>query len=1049
MKKLLAALLVLISSTASAQNYLRDDGIFHSVVEGTSNGQVLINNGGNLAGTTALPNGITATTQALSDNTTKIATDAFVQNQSVATNGNVTYVDSGIGVCTAKGDGVTDDAPAIRACAAQVGAQTLGGTVGFSCNKTYLLASIYPTITTQAILRPYSNVTWQGCGDSSVLKVANNMNTGSTQFAVIYPLDETATYTINNAQYRNFKIDFNGTNNNCSNTCYYQNVGIGTRYGDTAIIDNVTFANNPGSQNVSFGLNSSITFNKVVIQKSRAINGCDAVNSACTDHSGFYAVAQQVIMTDNICADTNPSAKATCIEMHGIALSAVGNSDYNMNKSFNIAAQIGHVANTVVVSGHTSYGASKGLQLFALNGLNFNNVTISGNVWRRSATNNNLTVAFIDFDQSVTSAGSTNISFTNNIIDGAAITAGTTDTTPVVLIGRSANTVVAGNTITGNSGECIATGTITSASSATIRDNILIDCGQTSVAGHQRGILAPASGTAASFNVMNNRVANVAAAYMTTGIDIALNVTAGYIAPNNRVEGVTTGVSLTGTGYYAYSVFGIAYSVGQGLPFTSTAALTDGQLLVGQTGAAALPKTISGSCTVAASGVLTCATMTATTGGLVPTPPNNTTTFLRGDGTFAAVVGADVALTNTHIFVGNASNIAADVAVSGDATMANTGALTLASTITAGGPTGSATVAPIITYDAKGRLTTVSSATITPAASSITNGAALTKTDDTNVTLTLGGSPSAALLAAASITVGWTGTLANARLATMVTNTVKGNATSGTANPTDLAVGSCSTAASALIWTTNTGFGCNTSITANAVPAANLTGSTLAAGVTASSLTSLGTIASLTATTINAFTLGGTISGGGNQINNVIIGTSTPLAGTFTTLFGTTTVNAGAAGTGSPTDVFVVNSGVVNKGVGIYDGTGAIRAFLRWNSGAGGYIGVFDASNGGSTQILGAGDSYIAAPAAGANVSFNTQTTGPSAQTGNTKWLTMNGAIQHAKNTVANLPTCNAAAEGSHYGVTDALAPTFLATLTGGGAVHATAYCNGTNWVGG
>src|SRR5436309_2645712 len=28
--------------------------------------------------------------------------------------------------------------------------------------------------------------------------------------------------------------------------------------------------------------------------------------------------------------------------------------------------------------------------------------------------------------------------------------------------------------------------------------------------------------------------------------------------------------------------------------------------------------------------------MTATVGGTVPTPPNNTTTFLRGDGTFAA-----------------------------------------------------------------------------------------------------------------------------------------------------------------------------------------------------------------------------------------------------------------------------------------------------------------------------------------------------------------------------------------------------------------------------
>ena len=42
-------------------------------------------------------------------------------------------------------------------------------------------------------------------------------------------------------------------------------------------------------------------------------------------------------------------------------------------------------------------------------------------------------------------------------------------------------------------------------------------------------------------------------------------------------------------------------------------------------------------------------------------------------------------------------------------------------------------------------------------------GAALTKTNDTNVTLTLGGTPASALLAAASITAGWTGQLSAAR----------------------------------------------------------------------------------------------------------------------------------------------------------------------------------------------------------------------------------------------------------------------------------------------
>jgi hypothetical protein len=41
--------------------------------------------------------------------------------------------------------------------------------------------------------------------------------------------------------------------------------------------------------------------------------------------------------------------------------------------------------------------------------------------------------------------------------------------------------------------------------------------------------------------------------------------------------------------------------------------------------------------------------------------------------------------------------------------------------------------------------------------------------------------------------------------------------------------------------------------------------------------------------TIPAFTLGGTVAGGGNQLNNVVIGTSTPLAGSFTTLSSTGT----------------------------------------------------------------------------------------------------------------------------------------------------------------
>ena len=87
----------------------------------------------------------------------------------------------------------------------------------------------------------------------------------------------------------------------------------------------------------------------------------------------------------------------------------------------------------------------------------------------------------------------------------------------------------------------------------------------------------------------------------------------------------------------------------------------------------------------------------------------------------SSITPGDMTLTDAHIFVGNASNLAADVAMSGDATIANTGALTLKNTGPgATGPIGSATVAPIITIDAQGRVTALSSATITPAAGSIT-----------------------------------------------------------------------------------------------------------------------------------------------------------------------------------------------------------------------------------------------------------------------------------------------------------------------------------------
>lgn len=111
--------------------------------------------------------------------------------------------------------------------------------------------------------------------------------------------------------------------------------------------------------------------------------------------------------------------------------------------------------------------------------------------------------------------------------------------------------------------------------------------------------------------------------------------------------------------------------------------------------------------------------------------------------------------------------------------------------------------------------------------------------------------------------------VALADMATQVTNSVVGNATSGTTTPTALAVGTCSGATNALNWTTNTGFGCNGSITANtattATTATNQSGGTVSATTIAASSTitpssTAGIVGTTTNDNANAGSIGEVIS---------------------------------------------------------------------------------------------------------------------------------------------------------------------------------------------
>jgi hypothetical protein len=96
-------------------------------------------------------------------------------------------------------------------------------------------------------------------------------------------------------------------------------------------------------------------------------------------------------------------------------------------------------------------------------------------------------------------------------------------------------------------------------------------------------------------------------------------------------------------------------------------------------------------------------------------------------------------------------------------------------------------------------------------------GTALTSANDTNITLTLGGTPATALLRAASITVGWTGTLAAGRL--------NSNVVQGVTNDTNI-TGSIATQNLTLGWTGTLAAGrLNANVVQGVVNDTNITGS--------------------------------------------------------------------------------------------------------------------------------------------------------------------------------------------------------------------------------
>jgi hypothetical protein len=164
--------------------------------------------------------------------------------------------------------------------------------------------------------------------------------------------------------------------------------------------------------------------------------------------------------------------------------------------------------------------------------------------------------------------------------------------------------------------------------------------------------------------------------------------------------------------------------------------------------------------------------MVAGSGGI--TADSGAGTLFNSTGNFAAVINSSynflLATTGVASWDGSDFELGLDSSINGKISFYN--ASNSNKVFIRSGATAASYTLVLPTSDSTGTQALVSNGSGTLSWASIPAGvtpAALTKTDDTNVTLTLGGTPATALLQATSLTLGWTGTLADGRIASAAT----------------------------------------------------------------------------------------------------------------------------------------------------------------------------------------------------------------------------------------------------------------------------------------
>jgi hypothetical protein len=317
--------------------------------------------------------------------------------------------------------------------------------------------------------------------------------------------------------------------------------------------------------------------------------------------------------------------------------------------------------------------------------------------------------------------------------------------------------------------------------------------------------------------------------------------------------------------------------------------LTNGQLIVGATSSTPLAKTMSGDCTFAASGAITCSGLSGAYFA-VSGPASSLKTFAFPN------ASATVLTTNAAVTVAQGGTGAATLSTGKPLFGAGTSAITTGTlsgnTTVLATSTGSLVSGDCVSIDASGNYIDAGGACTTGGGGGTVTSALINQLAwyNANGTVVVGlATATSGALITSSGGVPSIGKLPLANMATIGANTVLANNTASSSIPIAINLPSCSTSTSALTYTTSTNLGCNafgTVVTQNTgtsggnVPllngnntysgTSNFTGTfqigtqTMAFPATADTLAGLGTVETFTAAqtfTDSDFLLKGSASG--------------------------------------------------------------------------------------------------------------------------------------------------------------------------------------------